>query len=208
MLFKVRLAPSSSPPPSRAGSPEGAKSDITLVNENGNSEGEKKRDKEDEAEMEFLNDKKEAEPLDPADVASATGYAHSPYWPSVRPLLPLPLHKITHPTPILQNRKPQWWVMVGDQKLNRVIVPPMKISDVPYSNPSKAKNYRMYKLQFQAPPSEGVFTFQLHFVSDTFVGEDVRRHVVVCSLSLFIVTAWKLRPGLCIAQSRGIDRRK
>lgn len=37
----------------------------------------------------------------------------------------------------------------------------------------------MYKLQFQAPPQVGVYTFQLAFVSDTFVGEDVRMFLPV-----------------------------
>ncbi|KAG8993435.1 secretory subunit [Tulasnella sp. 427] len=59
--------------------------------------------------------------------------------------------------------------------MNKVIVPPIRVSDVPYANASKApKDHRMYKLQFQAPPQVGVYTFQLAFVSDTFVGEDVR----------------------------------
>ncbi len=65
--------------------------------------------------------------------------------------------------------------MIGDQKMNKVIVPPIRVSEVPYANPSKApQDYRKYKLQFQAPPQVGVYTFQLLFVSDTFVGEDVR----------------------------------
>lgn len=68
--------------------------------------------------------------------------------------------------------------MIGDQKLNKVIVPPTRISDVPYANASKAPyDYRTFKLQFQAPPQVGVYTFQLLFVSDTFVGEDVKLFV-------------------------------
>lgn len=75
--------------------------------------------------------------------------------------------------------------MIGDQKMNRVIVPPIRVTDVPYANPSKApKDYRMYKLQFQAPPQVGVYTFQLAFVSDTFVGEDVRMFLPVSTHSL------------------------
>lgn len=70
--------------------------------------------------------------------------------------------------------------MIGDQKLNKVIVPPSRIADVPYANADKAPyDYRTYKLQFQAPPQVGVYTFQLLFVSDTFVGEDVALFVPV-----------------------------
>ena len=72
--------------------------------------------------------------------------------------------------------------MIGDQKLNRVIVPPVKFKDVPVYDPSADHSYRIYKLQFQAPPNTGLYTFQVHFVSDTFVGEDVRRDIMVCVL--------------------------
>lgn len=70
--------------------------------------------------------------------------------------------------------------MIGDQKLNKVIVPPIRISDVPYANPSKdPQDYRSYKLQFQAPPSVGIYTFQILFISDTYVGGDVRMFLPV-----------------------------
>lgn len=64
-------------------------------------------------------------------------------------------------------------------KVNRVIVPPMRFSDIPYTDSSKSRNYRTYKLQFQAPPNAGAYTFQYHIVSDTFVGEDIKRDVTV-----------------------------
>ncbi|KAG8899569.1 secretory subunit [Tulasnella sp. 403] len=108
---------------------------------------------EEAKESAFLQNKDDAGELEPG--LKTPGYAHAPHWP---------LH-----------RKPTWWIMVGDQKMNKVIVPPIRISDIPFANPSKAPNdYRLFKLQFQAPPQIGVYTFQLVFVSDTFVGEDVR----------------------------------
>jgi translocation protein SEC63 len=48
----------------------------------------------------------------------------------------------------------------------------MKISDVPVSSPEKERDYRSYKLQFQAPPNVGLFTWKVYLVSDTFVGEE------------------------------------
>jgi len=116
---------------------------------------ERKKEVREEAEKEsaFLTGKEEADTLLPG--LKTTGYAHSPYWPL--------------------RRKPTWWMMIGDQKLNRVIVPPIRISEVPYADTTRApKDYRAYKLQFQAPPQVGVYTFQIVFVSDTFVGDDVR----------------------------------
>ena len=55
----------------------------------------------------------------------------------------------------------------------------MKITDVPYSDPSKQRNYRSYKLQFQAPQTVGFYTWKVYLVSDTFVGEEIVRDVVV-----------------------------
>jgi translocation protein SEC63 len=55
----------------------------------------------------------------------------------------------------------------------------MKIFDVPFSNPEQDRNYRSYKLQFQAPQSTGMFTWKIYLVSDTFVGEELSRDIVL-----------------------------
>ncbi|KDQ14189.1 hypothetical protein BOTBODRAFT_132671 [Botryobasidium botryosum FD-172 SS1] len=115
----------------------------------------------------FLVSKKEAEDLEPGQAGS--GLAHAPYWP--------------------EDRKPSWWILIGDVKANRVIVPPMRFSDVPYSDPSRARNYRTYKLQFQAPPNPGAYPFQFHIVSDTFVGEHIQRDVILKIEDLSSLTA-------------------
>ena len=52
-------------------------------------------------------------------------------------------------------------------------MPPMKINDVPTSNPDQDRNYRSYKLQFQAPNNVGLFTWKMYLVSDSFVGEEI-----------------------------------
>ncbi|KAG1753320.1 translocation protein sec63 [Suillus lakei] len=65
-----------------------------------------------------------------------------------------------------------WWLVLADDKSNRIVVPPMKISDVPVSSPGKERDYRSYKLQFQAPPNVGLFTWKVYLVSDTLVGEE------------------------------------
>lgn len=38
---------------------------------------------------------------------------------------------------------------------------------------------RLYKMTFQAPQNAGTIPLTIHFVSDSFVGEDVRRSVAV-----------------------------
>lgn len=96
----------------------------------------------------FLNSRKDAEDMEGATPV----WAHAPHWPGLR--------------------KPGWWLVLADDKSNRIVVPPMKISDVPASSPGKERDYRSYKLQFQAPPNVGLFTWKVYLVSDTLVGEE------------------------------------
>lgn len=105
---------------------------------------------------EFLLSKGEAEELDAGKVVdgTTTGWAHAPFWPAAR--------------------KPTWWLVLGDEKQNRIVVPPIRISDIPYADTTgeSERDYRTYKIQFQGPPSTGVFTWKVFVVSDTYVGEE------------------------------------
>jgi translocation protein SEC63 len=130
--------------------------------------------------LKFLNDRKDSEDM-PDDAAS--GWAHAPYWPSVSPAYRHAL-RVFDSKRYFQSRKPMWWLVLADDKTNRVVVPPMKISDIPFSNPSQDRNYRSYKLQFQAPQSTGIFTWKVYLVSDTFVGEEITRDIAVCYISV------------------------
>ncbi|KAL4241273.1 hypothetical protein ABKN59_000029 [Abortiporus biennis] len=112
---------------------------------------------DEERDSEFLNGRKDAE--ERYSDNSKNVWAHAPHWPV--------------------NRKPSWWIVLADAKSNRIVVPPMKITDVPYATPSSPEIYRSYKLQFQAPPNVQVFTWKLYVVSDTFVGEEVTRDVIL-----------------------------
>ncbi|KAF5322656.1 hypothetical protein D9619_001280 [Psilocybe cf. subviscida] len=100
---------------------------------------------------EFLGSRLEADEI---KEGRAVESAHAPFWPG--------------------NRKPSWWIVLADDKTNRIVVPPMKISDIPYANPEADgdKDYRSYKVQFQGPPNTGLFTWKVYIVSDTFIGEE------------------------------------
>lgn len=104
-------------------------------------------------EQDFLVSKKDAEDMSLDNTGRA--FAHAPHWP--------------------QMKKPSWWVILGDIKTNRVVVPPFKVSDVPYTD----SDYRMYKMQFQAPPNVGSYTWRVFVVSDTYVGEDTYQDITV-----------------------------
>jgi translocation protein SEC63 len=84
----------------------------------------------------------------------------------------------------IQIRKPSWWIVLADDKSNRVVVPPMKIADIPLFDPSTDRNYRAFKVQFQGPPTTGLFTWRVYIVSDTFVGEEVSADMTVRHSSL------------------------
>ncbi|KAJ3852121.1 Sec63 Brl domain-containing protein [Lentinula lateritia] len=109
----------------------------------------------DQKDEEFLMGRNDAEPIE-----GEGAWAHAPYWP--------------------ENRKPGWWLILADDKNSRVVVPPMKITNVPFSNPTAGdRNYRTYKLQFQAPQAPGMYTWKIYLVSDTFVGEEVSRNMTL-----------------------------
>ena len=65
------------------------------------------------------------------------------------------------------------------------MVPPMRITDVPYADESHPDTYRSYKLQFQAPPNIQAFPWKLHLISDTFVGDEIIHDIVVSWSILF-----------------------
>ena len=75
---------------------------------------------------------------------------------------------------------------MGDDKSNRIVVPPFKITDIPFSNADSDRDYRSYKIQFQGPPSTGLFTWRVYLVSDTFVGEEVVKDITVRFFSSFM----------------------
>jgi translocation protein SEC63 len=89
-------------------------------------------------------------------------FAHTPHWP--------------------QTKKPSWWMILGDIKANRVVMPPFKVSDVPYTD----SDYRMYKMQFQAPLNVGSYAWRVFVVSDTYVGEDTHQDITVRISSIFL----------------------
>ncbi|KAK7450993.1 secretory subunit [Stygiomarasmius scandens] len=107
----------------------------------------------------FLMSRKDAEDL-PEGAEDGSGWAHAPFWPG--------------------NRKPSWWLVIADEKLGKVVVPPLKITGVPFSDSSKGdRDYRAYKLQFQAPQGPGMYTWKMHVISDTFVGEEVSKDMTL-----------------------------
>lgn len=92
------------------------------------------------------------------------GYARAPYF--------------------LEERKPNWWVFISDYKQSRIIVQPVKCSDV---GPDKT---RTFSIQFQAPPQTGLYTFRAVVKSDCFLASEAEM-----SILLKVEDASKLEEG-------------
>ncbi|KAI9511303.1 hypothetical protein F5148DRAFT_1146963, partial [Russula earlei] len=73
------------------------------------------------------------------------------------------------------DHKPSWWIVLADVKSDRLVVPPLKVTDVPFADPTHARDYRSYKLKFQAPAGTGLFTWRVVVVSDTYIAEDAAK---------------------------------
>lgn len=71
----------------------------------------------------------------------------------------------------INEKKPRWWVFIGDAKLNRVIVQPTEVGEI---GPDLTRNY---SVQFQAPSSPGLYTFQVHVKSLNYLGSDATVNV-------------------------------
>ncbi|GAA5823402.1 hypothetical protein JCM11251_000623 [Rhodosporidiobolus azoricus] len=84
-----------------------------------------------------------------ADGVVPTPLAHAPHFP--------------------RNRKPAWYIFVGDHKLNRVFVAPHRFTDMGEGQT------RTIRMTFQAPPGPGLYTFQVYVMSDSFVGTDAQK---------------------------------
>jgi len=52
------------------------------------------------------------------------------------------------------------------------------VTDVPFVDPTRPRDYRLYKIKFQAPPGTGLFTWRAIIVSDTYIGEDASKDIL------------------------------
>lgn len=69
---------------------------------------------------------------------------------------------------LIGERKPHWIVFVGDSKVDRVMVQPTRVTDV-------GPTTRTFTLSFPAPPSAGVYTFNLVVRSDSYISSDAEQ---------------------------------
>lgn len=59
--------------------------------------------------------------------------------------------------------------MLGDPKINRILVPPKKVTDI--------TDEQIIQITFPGPPKPGVYTFSLYVKSDTYIGTDIMKDI-------------------------------
>lgn len=67
------------------------------------------------------------------------------------------------------DKRINWWVLIGDLRNGRMLVNPSKVSDL--------VDETTLKFQFQGPPEAGSFSFNLFIKSDSYLGIDLREEL-------------------------------
>ncbi|CAH7684565.1 Sec63 Brl domain-domain-containing protein [Phakopsora pachyrhizi] len=75
---------------------------------------------------------------------------------------------LVHAPHTAKDIKPSYYLFVGDHKLNRIFVQPIKFTDVGYTKT------RVIRTSFQAPQGPGLYTFQAYVRSDSYLSTDVQ----------------------------------
>ncbi|KAI8063514.1 Sec63 Brl domain-containing protein [Gongronella butleri] len=106
-------------------------------------------DSEDEDEFDEQGETKNKDDKEEVDEANGLPVAHTPYYPG--------------------EKKPYWWIFLGDPKVNRILVPPRKVTDI--------VDEKTIRVPFAGPPKAGTYTFSLFVKSDTYAGTDILQDI-------------------------------
>jgi translocation protein SEC63 len=87
-------------------------------------------------------------------------------------------------TPYLpRDHSPRWHIFLADSKQGKIAVPPFTFTtfDKPifYEDGRPTFNVQTLKMQFQAPPQVGVFSFVLHIFCDSYLGFDTKVEIAL-----------------------------
>ncbi len=90
---------------------------------------------------------------------------------------------LAHAPYFARDHAPRWHVFLADSKQGKIAVPPFTFStfDKPLfddkGNPTF--NVQTLRMQFQAPPHVGRYTFVMHLLCDSYVGMDTKMDVTL-----------------------------
>lgn len=82
-----------------------------------------------------------------------------------------------------RDHAPRWHLFLSDMRQGRVAVPPTTFTTFPLpifnADGTPTFNMQTLKLQFQAPPQAGKYTFVMHLLCDSYLGMDVKQEVTL-----------------------------
>jgi translocation protein SEC63 len=90
---------------------------------------------------------------------------------------------LAHAPYVPRDHSPRWHVFLADSKQGKIAVPPFTFTtfDKPIFDEDGRPTFNMQtlKMQFQAPPQVGVFSFVLHIVCDSYLGFDTKVEIAL-----------------------------
>ncbi|KAF5861908.1 secretory subunit [Aspergillus alliaceus] len=90
---------------------------------------------------------------------------------------------LAHAPYLARDHSPRWHVFLADPKQGKMAVPPFTFTtfDKPLFDESGKPtfNVQTLKMQFQAPPQVGDFTFVMHLLCDSYLGLDTKMEVTL-----------------------------
>ncbi|CAG8469915.1 8936_t:CDS:2, partial [Racocetra fulgida] len=76
-----------------------------------------------------------------------------------------------HAPHLSKDKKPYWWIFMADDKRDKIMIEPIKITDIVTS--------KTFKFQFAAPRDPGLYTYVAYIKSDSYVGTDIKKELRV-----------------------------
>jgi translocation protein SEC63 len=90
---------------------------------------------------------------------------------------------LSHAPYLARDYSPRWHVFLADAKQGKIAVPPFTFTtfDKPVfdGNGKPTFNMQTLKMQFQAPPQVGDFSFVLHLICDSYMGFDAKQEITL-----------------------------
>lgn len=90
---------------------------------------------------------------------------------------------LAHAPYFARDHSPRWHIFLADAKQGKMAVPPFTFTtfDKPIHDEAGKPtfNVQTLKMQFQAPPQVGDFTFVLHMVCDSYLGLDTKMEITL-----------------------------
>jgi len=70
---------------------------------------------------------------------------------------------------LMMEKRPGWWLMMGNPQVNKSLTPPTKINDL--------SDEKVLRFTFQTPPKVGTYPITLYVKSDCSLGFDIKQEV-------------------------------